>query len=77
MNERVRIVKIFESVALLMMLHPQRWLRDRLPATAIAVTTLLVAVPASSHAASLVSDRVALQSNDQVDWSSLGFTPPF
>ncbi len=40
-------------------------------------TALLIVSPASSQAASLITDRATLQGNDQLAWSSLGFTPPF
>jgi hypothetical protein len=46
-------------------------------ATGIVVTALLIVSPASSQAASLITDRASLQGNDQLDWSTLGFTPPF
>lgn len=47
-------------------------------ATGIVVTALFFVIPASSQAASLtfVDERADLQGNDQVDWSSLGFTSP-
>ncbi len=45
--------------------------------TGMAVTALLIVLPAPSQAASLISDRASLEGNDQLNWSSLGFTPPF
>lgn len=52
-------------------------IRNSTLATGMMVTALLIVSPASSQAASLITDRALLQGNDQVNWSSLGFTPPF
>ncbi|MGI2903134.1 hypothetical protein [Tolypothrix sp. VBCCA 56010] len=49
-----------------------------LSATIVAALTTLVAVfPLPVKAITFVTDRTALKSNDQVDWSSLGETNPF
>lgn len=40
-------------------------------ATGIAATALFVVIPTSSQAASFIDERANIQSNDQVDWSSL------
>lgn len=41
-----------------------------------ALTAFLVTLPLNVQAFSLVTDRADLGANDQIDWSSLGFTPP-
>lgn len=40
-------------------------------AIGIAATALFVVIPTSSQAALFIDERANIQSNDQVDWSSL------
>lgn len=44
---------------------------------AVALTAIVAALPSSVQAIALVTQRTALGSNDQMDWSSLGPATPF
>lgn len=46
-------------------------------AAGVTLTTLLVTHPSPAQAITLVTERTALGSNDQLDWSSLGPANPF
>jgi hypothetical protein len=43
----------------------------------LVLTTLLIAIPSPSLALSLITNRIAFDESDRVDWANLATTPPF